>query len=95
MSTNALSKKFIDSSLVKEEMNFEVTYFISLDQLIFVACHWKKRKEHMIAFHKRLLVCDPSLGPEFLHKVEIHYNMNPKLEMLSKKLQMYVSACLP
>jgi hypothetical protein len=49
----------------------------------------------MIAFHKRLLVCDPSLGPEFLHKVEIHYNMNPKLEMLSKKLQMYVSACLP
>jgi hypothetical protein len=24
------------------------------------------RKEHMTTFHKKLHVCDPSLGPEFL-----------------------------
>ncbi len=52
------------------------------------------RKEHMIVFHKQLLVCDPSLGLDFLHKVQIHYDMNSKLEMLIKKLQMLVSACV-
>jgi hypothetical protein len=37
MSTNALSKKFIDSNLAKEEMNFTMTYSISLEQLPFAA----------------------------------------------------------
>jgi hypothetical protein len=35
MSTNALSKKFISSSLAKEEINFEMIFFISLKQLPF------------------------------------------------------------
>jgi hypothetical protein len=50
------------------------------------------RKEHMTNFHKWLFVCNPSLGPKFLHKVQIHYNMNPKPKMLIEKLQMLVSA---
>jgi hypothetical protein len=52
------------------------------------------RKEHMTTFHKWLHVCDPSLNPKFLQEVQIHYDMNPKLEMLTKKLQMFVSACV-
>jgi hypothetical protein len=51
-------------------------------------------KEHMTAFHKRLPICDPSLGPNFLYEVQIHYNMNPEPEMFMKKLQMLVSACV-
>ncbi len=30
-------------------------------------------KEHMTSFHKWLPVRDPSLGPEFLQEVLIHY----------------------
>jgi hypothetical protein len=26
-------------------------------------------KEHMITFHKKLLVCDPSLRPKFLQQI--------------------------
>jgi hypothetical protein len=51
-------------------------------------------EEHMIAFHKRLSICDPSLGLKFLQEVQIHYNMNPKPEMLTEKLQMFVLACV-
>jgi hypothetical protein len=43
-------------------------------------------KEHMTTFHKRLLVCDPSLGLEFFQQGQIHYNMNPNLEMMMEKL---------
>jgi len=35
------------------------------------------QKEHMIMFHKRLLICDPTLGIEFFQQV--HYNMNHDL----------------
>jgi hypothetical protein len=52
------------------------------------------RKEHMTTFHKWLLVCDPSLSPKFLQEVQIHYNMNPELEMFIEKLQMLVLACV-
>jgi hypothetical protein len=44
------------------------------------------RKEYMTTFHKRLLLCDPTLGIEFLQQVQIHYNMNHVLEMMTKKL---------
>jgi len=27
------------------------------------------RKEHMITFHKKLPICDPSLGPKFLQQI--------------------------
>ncbi len=47
-------------------------------------------KEHMIVFHKRLPICDLSLGPEFLQEVQIHYDMNLEPEMLIEKLQMLV-----
>ncbi len=50
------------------------------------------QKEHMTTFHKRLLVCDASLGLKFLQQVQVHYNMNPVLEMMMKKLQFLVSS---
>ncbi len=51
-------------------------------------------EEHMITFHKQLHVCDPSLGLKFMHEVQIHYNMNPKLKMFIEKLQMLILACV-
>ncbi len=50
------------------------------------------RKEHMTTFQKRLHVCDPSFGPIFFQQVQVHYNMNPYLEMMTKKLQLLVSS---
>jgi hypothetical protein len=50
------------------------------------------RKEHMTTFHKRFHVCDPSLGPKFLQQVHVHYNMNPYLEIMIEKLQLFVSS---
>jgi hypothetical protein len=41
-------------------------------------------KEHMTIFHKQLLVCDPSLGLEFLQDVQIHYDMNQSQKCLLK-----------
>ncbi len=49
------------------------------------------RKDHTYAFTKHLPVCDPALGLEFLKQIQVHYNMNSKLEMFTKKLQMLVS----
>jgi hypothetical protein len=46
------------------------------------------QKEHMTMFHKRLLVCDPSLGPNFFQQVQVHYNMNPCPKLMTKKLQL-------
>jgi len=48
------------------------------------------RKEHTTSFHKRLLVCDLTLGFEFLQQVQVHYNMNLDLEMMIEKLQLLV-----
>jgi hypothetical protein len=44
------------------------------------------RKEHMITFYKRPLICDPALGPKFLKQIHIHYNMNLDPEMVTEKL---------
>jgi hypothetical protein len=49
-------------------------------------------KEHIIMFHKRSHVCDPTLDIKFLHHVQVHHNMNSKPEILMEKLQMLVSA---
>jgi hypothetical protein len=35
------------------------------------------QREHLIAFHKRLPICEPALGIEFFQQVQVHYNMNP------------------
>jgi hypothetical protein len=43
-------------------------------------------KEQMTTFHKRFLVCDPSLGLKFLQQIQVHYNMNPNPEMMTEKL---------
>jgi hypothetical protein len=43
-------------------------------------------KERMTTFHKRLPVCDPTLGVEFFQQIHVHYNMNPNLEMMIVKL---------
>jgi hypothetical protein len=37
---------------------------------------------------KHLHVCDPALGFEFLHQIQIHYDMNFDPAMPIKKLQM-------
>jgi hypothetical protein len=47
--------------------------------------------KHMTMFHKRLHVCDPTFGPEFLQQVYVHYNMNPNLEMMIVKLRLFIS----
>ncbi len=44
------------------------------------------QKIHMIMFHKRLFICDPTLGVEFFQQVQVHYNMNHDLEMMIEKL---------
>ncbi len=45
-------------------------------------------KEHYSTFYKHLLVCDMALGPNFFKEIQVHYNMNLKLEMLIEKPQM-------
>jgi hypothetical protein len=40
------------------------------------------RKEHIIMFHKRLPMCNPTLD------IKVHHNVNLKLKMLMEKLQM-------
>jgi hypothetical protein len=47
------------------------------------------RKDHYSAFCKHLPICDPSLGPNFLKEIQVHYHMNSKLKMLTKKFQMF------
>jgi len=44
------------------------------------------QKEYTRTFHKRLLLCDPTLGIEFLQQVQIHYNMNHVPKLMTKKL---------
>jgi hypothetical protein len=44
----------------------------------------------MTMFHKILLVCDASLGLEFLQLVQLHHNMNLDPDLMTKKLQMLV-----
>jgi hypothetical protein len=46
----------------------------------------------MTTFRKRLLVCDPALGIEFLQQVHVHYNMNFNPKMMTEKLQLLVSS---
>jgi hypothetical protein len=44
------------------------------------------RKDHYLTFYKHLLVCDPTLGPNFLKEIQVHYDMNSKPQMFTKKL---------
>jgi hypothetical protein len=41
-------------------------------------------------FHKRLPICDPTLGIEFLQQIQVHYNINLNPEMMIEKLQLLV-----
>ncbi len=50
------------------------------------------QKEHMIVFYKRLPICDPTLGLEFLEQIQIYYNMNHDPKMMTKKLQLLMSS---
>ncbi len=54
----------------------------------------KVKKDHYFAFYKHLHVCDPTLGPNFLKEIQVHYDMNFELEMLVEKLQMLVYSCV-
>lgn len=51
-------------------------------------------KDHYFASYKHLPICDPTLGPNFLKEIQVHYNMNFKPEMFIAKLQMLVFSCL-
>lgn len=46
-------------------------------------------KEHMIAFHKCLPMCDLTLGTDFLHQIQLHYDMNLELEMFTKNCKCW------
>jgi hypothetical protein len=48
--------------------------------------------EHINVFHKRLHVCDLTLGAKFFQQVQVHYNMNINCEMMMEKLQLLVSS---
>ncbi len=50
------------------------------------------KKDHYFVFCKHLLVCDPTFGMDFLKEIQVHYDMNFKLEMLIEKLQMLAYA---
>jgi hypothetical protein len=44
------------------------------------------KKDHYSAFCKRLQVCDTFLGANFLKEIQVHCDMNSKLEMLIEQL---------
>jgi hypothetical protein len=44
------------------------------------------RKNHYSTFYKHILVCDPTLGPNFLKEIRVHYDMNLKSQMFMEKL---------
>jgi hypothetical protein len=44
------------------------------------------RKDIWQSFISKLPMCDPTLGFKFLKQIQVHYNMNPKPKMLTKKL---------
>jgi hypothetical protein len=48
------------------------------------------RKEHYSAFYKHFHICDHTLGPEFLQKIQAHYDNNLMLKMLIEKLQILI-----
>jgi len=50
------------------------------------------RKDHTSTFTKHMLVCNPTLGLEFLKQIHVHYNMNLDLEMFVEKLHMLAFA---
>jgi hypothetical protein len=52
------------------------------------------RKDHYLAFCKHLPICDPFLGVNFLREIQVHYDMNSKLKMLTKKFQMFAYSCV-
>ncbi len=43
-------------------------------------------RNHTSAFMKHLPVCNLALGPEFLKQIQVHFDMNSKLEMFTEKL---------
>jgi hypothetical protein len=73
--------------------NFPNPTFQDLEMLVLLnnKAMENVQKEHMIAFYKRLLVCDPTFSPEFLKQIQIHYNMNLDPEMMTEKLQLLMS----
>jgi hypothetical protein len=44
------------------------------------------KKDHYFAFCKHFHVCDLALGKNFFKQIQVHYDMNSELEMLTKKL---------
>jgi hypothetical protein len=44
------------------------------------------KKDHYFVFFKHLPVCDPTFGTNFFKEIEVHYDMNFELKMLTKKL---------
>jgi hypothetical protein len=44
------------------------------------------RNNHYLGFYKRLPICDPFLGVDFLREMQVHYDMNLVPKMLIEKL---------
>jgi hypothetical protein len=51
-------------------------------------------KEHSFFFCKHLLVCDTTLGLDFLKEIQVHYDMNLEQKMFTEKLQMLACSCV-
>ncbi len=45
------------------------------------------KKDHYFAFCKHLPMCDLAFALDFLKEIQVHYDMNSKLEKLLEKLQ--------
>jgi hypothetical protein len=50
------------------------------------------KKECMIFFHKRLLVCDPIIDHEFFHQIKFQQNSNPKAKTFTKIFKLFTSS---
>jgi hypothetical protein len=44
----------------------------------------------MTTFRKRLPIYEPALGIKFLQQIQVDYNMDPDLKMMTEKLQLLV-----
>jgi len=52
------------------------------------------QKDHLITFTKHLPIYDLALIPEFMTRIQIHYDMNSNFEMFINKLQMLASTAV-
>jgi hypothetical protein len=52
------------------------------------------RKDYYSTFCKHLPMCDFALGLDLFKEIQVHYDMNSKLEVFIEKLQMLTYTCV-